>query len=152
MAHLRRGRGFESHENRRNERGILSSVTRPSVFLIRREKERHLARLHTPRSRGDVTGRSPPTPGRTDSTGRVRATLFLLVNGDSLSHLWKVAAKLKALLCAAWKIDAASYVSSLEAAAVTLPGGWVIAVPALPFLFYRERVKQKERELSEGGL
>ena len=66
VSHLRRvARGFESHENRRNERGMLSSVTRPSVFLIRREKERHLARLHTPRSRGDVTGGSPPTPGRT---------------------------------------------------------------------------------------
>jgi hypothetical protein len=50
-----------------------------------------------------------------------RAALFLLVNDDSLSHLWKVAAKLKALLCVAWKIDAASYVSSLEAATITLP-------------------------------
>ena len=52
-------------KNSRNERGIISSLTPPSVFLIRREKERHLARLHTPRSRGGLTGRSPPTPGRT---------------------------------------------------------------------------------------
>ena len=52
-------------KNSRNGREGLSSVHPPSVFLVRREKERHLARLHTPRSRGGLTGRPPPTPGRT---------------------------------------------------------------------------------------
>ena len=57
-------------KNSRNGREGLSSVHPPSVFLIRREKERHLARLHTPRSRGFVTGRASLTPGRTSNAIR----------------------------------------------------------------------------------
>ena len=52
-------------KNSRNGTEGISSFHPPSVFLIRREKERHLARLHTPRSRGFVTGRASLTPGRT---------------------------------------------------------------------------------------
>ena len=52
-------------KNSRNGTEVISSLHPPSVFLIRREKERHLARLHTPRSRGFVTGRAGLTPGRT---------------------------------------------------------------------------------------
>ena len=41
---------------------------------------------------------------KTVNVKKQRATLFLLVNSDDLSHLWKVAWKLKILLKEAWNV------------------------------------------------
>ena len=63
--------------------GISSSPhdpTPPSAFLIRREKERHFARLHTPRSRGGV--RHPRKYGFGGcSLSRALAVVAALVQG-----------------------------------------------------------------------
>ena len=47
--------------------------------------------------------------------------LFLLVNSDDLSHLWKVAWKLKILLKEAWNVDDTTYTSELQNVTITLP-------------------------------
>ena len=47
--------------------------------------------------------------------------LFLLVNSDDLSHLWKIAWKLKILLKEAWNVDDTTYTSELQNVTIILP-------------------------------
>ena len=50
-----------------------------------------------------------------------RAILFLLVNRDDLSHLWKVAWKLRVILKEAWNADDTTFTSELQNVTIILP-------------------------------
>ena len=47
--------------------------------------------------------------------------LFLLVNSDAFSHLWRIAWKLKILLKEAWNVDDTTYTSELQNVTIILP-------------------------------